>query len=154
MALENVLVPENVSVPPSVASVPVVGKVTLVDAVVVSVREYAPLVVKASAKEIVLELGMVKVPVEVVMVRLLMDVAVAAPIAGVVKVGEVARTKSPEPVSSVMELANTADVAEEVKALLESVNTTLEAVRSLKVKSPVKEVVPVTDRVFEIVVGP
>jgi hypothetical protein len=49
----------NTSVPASVASVPVVGSVIVVEAVVVSVRGNAPLVVNASANEIVFALGMV-----------------------------------------------------------------------------------------------
>jgi len=81
----------------------------------------------------------------------LMEVAKATPKVGVVKEGEVAKTKSPEPVSSEIEAAKTEEAAEEVRALDESVNTTLEAVRSEKVKEPVKEVVPVTAKLPPIV---
>jgi hypothetical protein len=59
----------KLSAPANVASVPVVGNVTFVDAVVVSVRAFAPEVVKASAKEIVLLFGMVKVPLVSVTVK-------------------------------------------------------------------------------------
>ena len=51
-----------------VKSVPVAGRVTLVGAVVVKVKEYAPIVLKSSAKLAVLAAAKVRVPVRVVSV--------------------------------------------------------------------------------------
>ncbi len=59
----------NTSFPASVARVPVVGSVTPVVPVVVSVSALAPTVVNAPAKEIVVLLGIVSVPVVLVTVR-------------------------------------------------------------------------------------
>ncbi len=107
----------NVSISARVESVPVVGNVTEVVPVVVSVSEYAPEVVKASAKEIVLELGIVKVPVEVVIVRPLMEVAKATPNVGVVSVGELEKTTYPAvPCSSLMMEAKLAEVISVIPA--------------------------------------
>lgn len=71
-----------------------------------------------------------------VSVILLMLVAVATPRTGVVSVGEVAKTRSPDPVSSVIEAATTDEAAEEIKTLLASVNTILDAVRLVAVMLP------------------
>ena len=90
---------------PEVVKVPAVGKVTLEAAVVVSVRPKAPTVVRVepSANAKVAEVaGAVKA-------TLLILVAVATPKTGVVRVGDVANTKSPEPVSSVTADAKLAD---------------------------------------------
>lgn len=72
--------------------VPDVGKVTVVMPVVVKVKLFAP--DKANATVF----GIVKVPVEDVIVNPLIDVAVAAPKDGVVRDGDVARTTDPVPV--------------------------------------------------------
>jgi hypothetical protein len=90
---------------PEVVKVPAVGKVTLEAAVVVSVRPKAPTVVRVepSANAKVAEVaGAVKA-------TLLILVAVATPKTGVTRVGDVANTKSPEPVSSVTADAKLAD---------------------------------------------
>ena len=87
----------NVSVPAKVAKVPVVGNVTFVVAVAVNVVEYAPLVANVDPSTNV----NVADVVGAVKVTLLTLVAVATPMVGVVKVGEVENTKDPVPVSSV-----------------------------------------------------
>ena len=79
----------NVSEPANVAKVPVVGKVTLVVAVAVNVVEYAPLVANVDPSTNV----NVADVVGAVKVTLFTLVAVATPIVGVVKVGEVENTK-------------------------------------------------------------
>jgi hypothetical protein len=58
----------------------------------------------------VLPFAIVSVPVELVIVRPLIDVAEAAPSVGVTRVGEVASTSTPDPVSFVMTPENCADV--------------------------------------------
>jgi hypothetical protein len=57
----------------------------------------------------VLPLVTVRVPVLLVIVSPLTLVAVAAPIFGVVRLGDVAKTKEPDPVSSVTAAAKLAD---------------------------------------------
>ena len=84
--------------------VPVVGKVAFVAPVEVSVMLFAPEVAKVEP------FAKVSVPVLVVMVRPLRLVAVATPNTGVTKVGEVAKTTTPVPVSSEMTLDNCAEV--------------------------------------------
>ena len=85
----------NVSAPALVANIPVVGRVTFVVAVEVKVVEYAPAVIK--------ELPPTKVNIAgdagTVIVSLFIDVAVAAPSAGVVNVGPVPNTAAPVPVA-------------------------------------------------------
>ena len=55
-------------------------------------------------------------------------------------VGPVAKTKLPEPTSSVMELSRTNEVAEEVKAEEPLVNTAREAVKPERVIVPLEEI--------------
>ena len=88
---------DSVSVPAKVDNVPVVGKVTAVGPVAVNVCEKAPAVAK------VLPSAKVKLAAVagVVIVNLLTVVAIATPKVGVTKVGEVAKTAEPVPVSSV-----------------------------------------------------
>jgi hypothetical protein len=96
----------NVSVPSNVANVPVVGNVTVVSPVAVKVVEKAPLVTK-----LLLSANVKVAPVAGwVKVNLFIDVAVATPNTGVTKVGEVAKTRLPEPVSSEITPNNCADV--------------------------------------------
>ena len=78
----------------NLAKVPEVGKVTLVDPVRVRVPEKAPTVasVPPSAIDNVADVA------GAVIVTLLIDVAVAAPILGVVRDGLIERTTEPEPV--------------------------------------------------------
>ncbi len=78
-------------------------------AVEVRVVEKLPLKIKA-AEEL---LGMVRVPAVEVIVSPLMLVAVAAPKTGVTRVGEVEKTKRPEPVSLLITPANSAEVVAE-----------------------------------------
>ena len=94
----------RVSVPAIVASVPVVGSVMLVAAVVVNVKEYAPAVAR------VLPLTRDKTAVDAVKVSPFRLVAVATPILGVVRTGDVENTNSPVPVSLLIILSNSADV--------------------------------------------
>ena len=96
----------NVSIPALVAKVPVVGRVTVVTPVDVKVVEKAPLVTK-----LLLSANVKVAPVAGwVKVNLFIDVAVATPNTGVTKVGEVAKTRLPEPVSSEITPNNCADV--------------------------------------------
>ena len=89
-----------------VANVPVVGKVKLVVAVVLNVRLWPP--------EVINEEPLAKVNVALVAgavsVSLLMLVAVATPSVGVTKVGVLANTKAPLPVSSDIRPNNSNDV--------------------------------------------
>jgi hypothetical protein len=95
----------SVSLPASVDNVPVVGRVTLVAPVEVRVIELAPDVAR------VLLFAIVRTPeVVALIVSPLIVVAVAAPKAGVTKVGEVAKTRAPEPVSSDITPASSAEV--------------------------------------------
>lgn len=75
----------------------VLGKVIVVESV--------PARVSVLLAERVLPFVTVRVPVEEVIVRPFTEVAVAAPIVGVVSVGEVARTTEPEPVVVAAEMA-------------------------------------------------
>ena len=93
----------SVSVPASVANVPVVGNVTVVVPVAVSVVLNAPEVAKVEL------FANDNVPVVVETVKPLIDVAVAAPSAGVTKLGDVANTTEPEPVELVSVGACAAD---------------------------------------------
>ena len=83
----------NVSVPARVARVPVVGRVNVVAAVAVSVVLNAPAVAKVEP------LTKVNVPVVDETVKPLMLVAAATPRVGVTKVGLVANTAFPVPVT-------------------------------------------------------
>ena len=83
---------KDATVPAVVAKVPLVGNVTFVAPVVVIVRELAPDV--ASVEPLASD----SVPVVLLTVRPLTEVAVAAPRTGVTSVGLVARTLFPEPV--------------------------------------------------------
>ena len=73
----------NVSLPDNVANVPVVGNVTFVSADELIVVEYSPSVTN------LLLFAKAKLPVVLLIVSPLIDVAVATPIVGVVKTGEV-----------------------------------------------------------------
>ena len=103
--------------PANVASVPVVGRVTLVDPVVVKVKAFEAVKVRTSPPAKVIELVarvvesdtvkvlpfvIVSVPVDDVRVKPLIEVAVATPISGVVKTGEVDRATEPVPVTAVI----------------------------------------------------
>ena len=90
--------------------VPLVGRVKLVVPVEVKVTEFPPEVMNEE------ELANVNVPVVVVTINPLMEVAVATPRTGVTSVGLVAKTARPEPVSSDRTPANWAEVVE-AKAL-------------------------------------
>jgi hypothetical protein len=95
----------SVSLPALVAKVPVVGSVTPVVAVAVKVVVKAPTVARAepSAKvKVALVAGAVRV-------NLLIEVAEATPKVGVVKVGEIVKASTPEPDSSVIMLAKSAE---------------------------------------------
>jgi hypothetical protein len=87
----------KVSDPANVESVPVVGKVTPVVPLQVRVIPNAPEVIKLPPSAIV----RVALVVGAVIATLLIDVAVATPKTGVTKVGLVAKTLTPVPVSSV-----------------------------------------------------
>jgi len=104
VGLVNVLL-VNVSVPANVVNVPVVGNVTFVVAVAVNVVLNAPEVAKVEPSATV----NVELVAGAVIVTLFTDVAVATPNVGVVKVGDVANTSKPEPVSSVTADAKLAD---------------------------------------------
>ena len=95
------------SVPARVASVPVVGNVTFVVPVEVNVIALAPDVARVDP------LAIVRVPVEDVIVKPLIDVADAAPNVGVVNDGELAKTSAPDPVSSLITPASSEDVVAE-----------------------------------------
>ena len=90
----------SASAPANVANVPVVGKVTLVNAVAVSVKEYAPDVTKLAPS------ATVKVAdvAGAVKVNLLMLVAVATPKTGVTNVGLVSKTILPVPVTAAVKV--------------------------------------------------
>jgi hypothetical protein len=102
---EDVVAANTLSLLPVVIKVPAVGKVTLVVAVVVSVKLLAPEVANVDP------LANVKVAevAGAVNATLLILVAVATPNTGVVRVGDVANTKSPLPVSSVTAVAKLAE---------------------------------------------
>jgi hypothetical protein len=102
----------KVSVPASVANVPVVGRVTLVAPVEVKVMEFAPEVARVEP------LAKVKVPVVVVIVNPLTEVAVATPIFGVTRVGEVASTMLPEPVVALPKTVTVPEVSGKVQVLV------------------------------------
>jgi hypothetical protein len=90
---ENVFAPPNTCVLPKSANVTVpTGKVAFVVPEVVSVKAFAPLVVREEL------FAKANVPVVAVIERPFIDVAVATPKVGVVKTGEVAKTIFPEPV--------------------------------------------------------
>jgi hypothetical protein len=102
--LSNVLF-VSVSLPALVARVPVVGSVTPVVAVAVRVVAKAPAVIREepSAKvKVALVAGAVRA-------TLLREVAEATPKVGVVKVGEIVKASTPEPDSSVIMLAKSAE---------------------------------------------
>lgn len=84
----------NVSVPAKVANVPVVGNVKVVAPVAVKVVLNAPAVAKV---ELFANVSAAAVP-GLVIVTLLIEAAVAAPIVGVTKVGLVDNTTLPVPV--------------------------------------------------------
>jgi hypothetical protein len=101
---------KDATVPAVVAKVPLVGSVTFVAPVVVSVRAFAPDVASVEP------LASVNVPVVLLTVRPLREVAVAAPRTGVTSVGEVDITTLPVPV-----------MALDTKFFEASVNTACEA---------------------------
>jgi len=102
---EDVVAANTLSLLPVVVKVPAVGKVTLEAAVVVSVKPKPPTVVRvdpsASAK--------VAAVAGAVNATLLILVAVATPNTGVTRVGVLANTLAPVPVSSVSAAAKLAD---------------------------------------------
>jgi hypothetical protein len=112
---EDEVAANTLSLLPAVVKVPAVGNVTLVAAVVVSVKLLAPEVAKVDPST--------KVNVDAVAgavkTTLFILVADATPKTGVVRVGEVANTKSPLPVSSVTAVAKLAEdgVAKNVATL-------------------------------------
>jgi hypothetical protein len=110
---------KDATVLPVVARVPLVGSVTFVAPVVVSVRAFAPDVASVEP------LASVNVPVVLLTVRPLREVAVAAPRTGVTSVGEVDITTLPVPV-----------MALDTKFFEASVNTACEAVRADRVVVP------------------
>ena len=125
---------------PVVVKVPAVGKVTLEAAVVVSVKPKAPTVVRVepSANAKVAEVaGAVKA-------TLLILVADATPNTGVVRVGDVANTKSPEPVSSVTADAKLADegVAKKVATPVAKPDTPVEIGRPVQLVRVPEDGVP------------
>lgn len=97
MGLVNVLL-VKVSDPANVANVPEVGSVTLVEAVEVNVTEWPPDVAKVEPSDN----ANVADEVGAVIATLFTLVAVATPNTGVTKVGVLANTKLPDPVSSVI----------------------------------------------------
>ena len=90
----STVVNEDNDVTAVLTSVPDVGSVTFVAPVEVRVIELAPLVASVEP------LAIVNVPVLVEIARPLIDVAVATPSTGVVRVGDVARTTEPLPVTA------------------------------------------------------
>jgi hypothetical protein len=123
---------KDATVPPVVAKVPLVGNVTFVAPVVVSVRAFAPDVASVEP------LSSVNVPVVLLTVRPLREVAVAAPRTGVTSVGEVARTLFPEPV-----------FVTDTTSLLAFKARAVEAVRADRVLVP-ETVRPLTDNVVPL----
>jgi hypothetical protein len=101
----DVVAANTLSLLPVVVKVPAVGNVTLVAAVVVSVRLKAPEVAKVELSANV----KVAAVVGAVNATLLILVAVATPNTGVTRVGVLANTLAPEPVSSVSAAAKFAD---------------------------------------------
>jgi hypothetical protein len=102
---EDVVAANTLSLLPVVVKVPAVGNVTLVAAVVVSVKLLAPEVAKVEL------FANVKVAAVAgaVNATLLILVAVATPNTGVTRVGVLANTKAPVPVSSVTAAAKLAE---------------------------------------------
>jgi hypothetical protein len=120
----------TLSLLPVVVKVPAVGNVTLVAAVVVSVRLKAPEVAKVDPSTKV-KVDPVAGPVKV---TLLILVAVATPNTGVTRVGVLANTLAPEPVSSVSAAAKLADdgVAKKVATLAAKPETPVEIGRPVQ----------------------
>jgi hypothetical protein len=136
-------------------SVPDVGKVRLVAPVAVRVVVYAPLVarVEPSAK--------VKVADDAgaVIATLLTEVAVATPIVGVTRVGLVARTAEPEPVTAEIEvplILNELPVPAVSKVLFVKVSVvarpTMVSVDVGSVSVPVLRIVPIVGLVRVLLV--
>jgi len=127
---EDEVAANTLSLLPVVVKVPAVGNVTFVAAVVVRVKLFAPEVanVEPSAKVKVAAVA------GAVNATLLMLVAVATPNTGVVRVGDVANTKSPEPVSSVTAAAKLADegVPKKVATLAAKPDTPVEIGRPVQ----------------------
>jgi len=115
---------------PVVVKVPAVGNVTLVAAVVVSVKLLAPEVAKVELSANV----KVAAVVGAVKATLLILVAVATPNTGVTRVGVLANTLAPVPVSSVRAAAKLADVgvAKNVATLAAKPETPLEIGRPVQ----------------------
>jgi hypothetical protein len=102
---EDEVAANTLSLLPVVVKVPAVGNVTLVAAVVVRVKLFAPEVAKVELSanvKVAAVAGAVKA-------TLLTLVAVATPNTGVTRVGVLANTLAPEPVSSVSAAAKLAD---------------------------------------------
>jgi hypothetical protein len=115
---------------PVVVKVPAVGNVTLVAAVVVSVKLLAPEVAKVELSANV----KVAAVVGAVKATLLMLVAVATPNTGVTRVGVLANTLAPLPVSSVKANAKLADegVAKNAATLAAKPDTPVEIGRPVQ----------------------
>jgi hypothetical protein len=105
----------KVSTPARVVKVPAVGRVTLVAPVEVSVVANVPVWARVPAVENVVPEPNDKVAAALVTVRLLIDVAVAAPKVGVVKVGAVkvlfVKVSTPARVAKVPAVGRVTDVA-------------------------------------------
>jgi hypothetical protein len=132
---EDEVAANTLSLLPVVVNVPAVGNVTLEAAVVVSVRPKAPTVVRVepSANAKVAEVA------GAVNATLLILVAVATPNTGVTRVGVLANTLAPEPVSSVKANAKLADdgVAKNAATLAAKPETPVEIGRPVQlVKVP------------------
>jgi len=102
---EDVVAANTLSLLPVVVKVPAVGNVTLVAAVVVRVKLKAPAVARVELSANV----KVAAVAGAVNATLLILVAVATPKTGVTRVGVLANTLAPEPVSSVSAAAKLAD---------------------------------------------
>ena len=115
---------------PVVVKVPAVGNVTFVAAVVVRVKLFAPEVTKVDPSTNV-KVDPVAGPVKV---TLLILVAVATPKTGVTRVGVLANTLAPVPVSSVSAAAKLADVgvAKKVATLAAKPETPVEIGRPVQ----------------------
>ncbi len=137
---EEVVAANTAKVLPVVVSVPAVGSVTLVAAVVVNVNPKPPTVanVDPSAKAKVADVA------GAVNATLLILVAVATPKVGVVKLGDVAKTNAPEPVSSVTAEAKLEDdgVAKNVATLAAKPETPVEIGKPVQLVSVPDEGVP------------
>jgi hypothetical protein len=137
---EEEVAANTLSLLPVVVKVPAVGNVTFVAAVVVRVKLFAPAVAKVELSanvKVAAVAGAVKA-------TLLILVAEATPRVGVVRVGDVANTKSPLPVSSVSAAAKLADdgVAKNVATLAAKPETPVEIGRPVQLVRVPEDGVP------------